>query len=146
MQASLGISHTLDRFTGSADIVPENIINLVSQIDAETWIIQKRLLTIAIVKSGHKSIKQEKLQPMARINQLNTKLEEFGHHLETHQNGWYNCLQCGQTWQSKHRYSLIANGKCPGPEIWENTTGMYPDIPKRVVQGSEIREARMASL
>ena len=76
---------------------------------------------------------------MARINHLNTKLEECGHILEVDQKGWYSCLQCGQTWHSKHRKDIIAQGKCPGPKIWETTpSGMYPDIPKSVVIGSEL--------
>ena len=89
--------------------------------------------------NSHNSIKHEKLQPMARINQLNSRLEECGHHLEENQGGWYSCLQCGQSWHLKHRHFIIAQGQCPGPKIWETIpSGMYPDIPKRVVLGSEL--------
>ena len=91
------------------------------------------------MQNSHRSIKHEKLQPMARINQLNSLLEECGHHLEEGQGGWYSCLQCGQTWHSKHRRYIIAQGQCPGPKIWVTTpSGMYPDIPKSVVAGSEL--------
>ena len=116
--------------------VPDNIISIVNQIDAESWIIQKRLLTI--VKSCQTNNKHEKLQAMARINQLNSQIEEQGHQIEVHQGGWYSCLQCGQSWHTKHRNNIIARGTCPGPEIWETTSGMYPDILVRVVRGSEL--------
>ena len=40
--------------------------------------------------------------------------------------------------KNQHRHMVIAQGSCPGPEIWETVTGMYPEIPVRVVRGSEL--------
>ena len=117
--------------------VPSQTMNLVRQIDAETWLILKRLVKI-VQTSIPQHCKQE-LTPMARINTIDNKLEELGHHLEIDKSGnRYSCSTCGQCWNKQQRNMVISYGVCPGPSIWGENQGMLPEIPRNLARGSEL--------
>ena len=54
--------------------VPKQTISLVNQIDAETWLIQKRL--VKIVQTSIPQHSKQEAEPMAHINILDIRLEE----------------------------------------------------------------------
>ena len=77
--------------------VLEQTMSLVKQVDAETWIILKRL--VKIVQTSIPQLSKQELTPMARINIIDTKMEELGHHVVIDKSGEkYSCLHCGQCW------------------------------------------------
>ena len=56
--------------------VLEMTMKIVSQVDAETWIIQRRLLKV-IQSSSVNSIRRENLPPKPKGRPVDSKLEEY---------------------------------------------------------------------
>ena len=111
------------------------ISTLVHIVDARTWLIQKRLLAIVkIALERHEKIPRE---PIPKANALDKDIEECGHIVVQSDDGWHDCMACGQRWHKRDRRKIIGMGHCQANQLWGHV-GVDPDVPKLVKRGSGI--------
>ena len=122
-----------------SNATPDQRLNIIGQIDAEAWMIQRRIM--AIIK-GHP---REQIHPGTKIPVVRGNLtqdirRETGHLPVKCDGKIWQCLACGITWRDRDRQAIRWASQCGGEQIWGGSTG-FPNIidnPWDVPRGSHI--------
>ena len=98
---------------------------------------QKRLTAVARVVFEYRprTIKDEPAREVGSV--LDGQIEQLGHTIVKEDNGWGNCLGCGQRWHNRHRRQILTLGPCPNEALWGDMN-YDSSIPKRVSRGCGI--------